>query len=87
MKIETGGIQNFYDNLQTGQAKPARTNSDIDADASLATDYAQIIDKALNTQPQEADAVQNAQNLLLSGLLDSPKNIRAAAQNIIKFGF
>jgi hypothetical protein len=87
MKIETGGIQNFYDNSQTGQTKPARKISDIDADASLGINYTQIIETALNTQAQDPDAVQKAKNLLLSGSLDSPEYTRAAAENIIKFGF
>ncbi len=87
MKIETGGIQNFYDNSQTGQTKPARQISDIDADASLGINYTQIIETALNTQTQDPDAVQKAKDLLLSGNLDSPQNIRDAAVNIMKFGF
>ena len=87
MKIETGGIQNFYDNSQTGQTKPARKISDIDADASLDINYTQIIETALNTPAQDPGAVQKAKNLLLSGMLDSPENTRDAAENIIKFGF
>ena len=87
MKIETGGIQNFYDNSQTGHTKPARQIADIDADASLRSTYIKIIETAINTPAQGPDAVQKAKGLLDSDMLDSAQNAREAAESIIKFGF
>ena len=56
------------------------------ADATLQIDYARLIEQAIQSQPTETDAVQKAKELLQSGQLDNPANIRQAAANIIKFG-
>jgi hypothetical protein len=55
-------------------------------DASLQVTYDSLIEKAKEMPRQEADAVERARRLLLSGQLESPENIRAAAENIAKFG-
>jgi hypothetical protein len=56
------------------------------ADATLQIDYARLIEQAIQSQQAETDAVQKAKELLQSGQLDNPANIREAAANIIKFG-
>lgn len=74
--------------------KPGKQSSQMegvpnnDADASLQINYASIIDKAAKLQINEndAEAVKQARNLLMSGKLETPENIKAAAENIIDFG-
>jgi len=53
---------------------------------SLQLDYASFIDKATKTTQTDTNAVERAQELLLSGQLESSQNTREAAENILKFG-
>ena len=57
-----------------------------EADATLQIDNARLIEQATNSQPTDTDAVQKAKELMQSGQLDNPANIKEAAANIIKFG-
>ena len=86
MKIETNGIQDFLGKSPPNQLNSARALSNGDADASLQADYASLIDQATQIPHTDTSAVQQAQQLLLSGQLESPENIQAAAENIVKFG-
>jgi hypothetical protein len=86
MKIDTNGIQDFLENSPSKQLNSARALSNSDTDASLWVDYASLIDKAMQIQHTDTDAVQQAQELLLSGQLEAPENVQAAAENIIRFG-
>lgn len=60
--------------------------TDLRFDDSLQIRFDSLIEKA--KQPPEPDntAVQRARELLLSGQLDTPDNIRQAAENIAKLG-
>jgi hypothetical protein len=86
MEIDTNKIHDVLaqsSSAQPNSAKPAQNN---DADASLQIDFPSFIDKATQPPPTDTEAVQRAQELLLSGRLESPENFREAAENIIKFG-
>jgi hypothetical protein len=56
------------------------------ADASLQTDFASLVENAGQPPQTDALAVRRARELLDSGQLDTPQNIRAAAQNIVDYG-
>jgi hypothetical protein len=56
------------------------------SDATAQVNFADLINQAMQTTEAEADAVQKARELLQSGQLTSPENIRAAAESIITFG-
>jgi len=86
MKIESNGIQDFFEKPQSKQTGSARALSNQDADASLRVNYAFIMDKAKQIPPPDTKSVQQARELLLSGRLESPQNIRKASENIIRFG-
>lgn len=86
MKIETNGIQDFLGKSPPKQLNSAGALSNNDADASLRANYASLIDEATQIPDTDTNTVQQAQQLLLSGQLESPENIRAAAENIITFG-
>jgi hypothetical protein len=60
--------------------------ADKQLDASLDVKYESLIEKAMQTPTENPSAVEQAKQLLLSGQLDNPENIRAAAEAIIKFG-
>jgi hypothetical protein len=53
---------------------------------SVQVDYASLIEQAVQTPQDEALRIQQARALLLSGELESPRNIREAAENILNFG-
>jgi hypothetical protein len=56
------------------------------SDATVQVNFADLIGQALQGAQADADAVQQARQLLESGRLTSPENIRSAAENIITFG-
>jgi hypothetical protein len=85
-KIETSQIQDFLEKSSPKPPNSAGASFDDSVGASLRVNYASLIDKAIKTPEADAKAVKRAQELLLSGQLDSPENIREAAKNIIKFG-
>jgi len=85
-KISTNQISDFFEKSSAGQAGSAEIVAGNQIDASLQTDYAGFIEQATQIPQTDTKAVQQAQQLLLSGQLESPENIRAAAENIIKFG-
>ena len=70
----------------SGQASLPRIPPQNNADVSVQVDYAHLIEQAMEQQQADAQAVERARQLLLSGQLESPQNIREAAENIVKFG-
>lgn len=85
-KIYNNQIQDFLEKPSSEQSNSAGALPDNDVDASLQVDYASFIDMAAQVQQTDAKAVQLAQELLLSGQLETPENIRAAAENIAELG-
>lgn len=62
----------------------ARVNNHTDA--SLQTDFAPLIENAVQPPQTDEQAVLRARELLASGQLETPENIADAARNIIEFG-
>jgi hypothetical protein len=85
-KVNNNNMQNLLGQSSPVQSAPAGVVPNKNEDASLQIDYAALIDKAINAQQADADAVQRAKELLKSGQLESPQNIRAAAENILELG-
>ncbi len=56
------------------------------SDATIQVEFADILNRAKQTEQADGNAVQAARALLLSGLLTSPDNVRAAAQSILNTG-
>jgi hypothetical protein len=89
MDIEKTNTDQIQDLL--GKSSPETPNSpkaipNSNVDASLQVDYASFIDKATQIPQTDTEIVQKAQELLSSGQLETPENIRAAAENIADFG-
>ncbi len=68
------------------QSNSVETQNDNKLDVSLEVNYASLIRKAMEAAESDDNAVQEAKELLSSGQLESEEKIRAAAENIIKFG-
>ena len=85
-KVDTNQIQNFLEKPSTRLPSPAEAVSGNDADVSVQVDYASFIDAATQTPKTDSQAIEKARQLLLSGQLESPENIKQAAENIITFG-
>jgi hypothetical protein len=56
------------------------------SDATIQVRFADILSLARQAQEADAEAIQRARGLLMSGRLTSPENIRAAAENILNLG-
>ena len=85
-KIDPNQIRDILEKPSSKQPDCDKTPPSNEVDASLQADYASLIEKAMQAPGADAEVVQQAQELLLSGQLESSENIRAAAENIIKFG-
>jgi hypothetical protein len=85
-KIEGHQIQDFPARLSSKQFDCPKALPNNDVDISVRVSYASLIDKAIQMSQADGDAVQRARELLLSGQLESPENIRAAAENIVRLG-
>lgn len=79
--------QSLFDSGKaSGQPSSARAIPDKDEDVSVQVNYASLIEKAVQEPENDAQRVQKARELLLSGKLESPENIGQAAENIVKYG-
>jgi hypothetical protein len=62
---------------RTAAAKP---------DAMLQVNFANMVNQALQTSEAEPNAVEKARELIQSGRLTTPENIRSAAESLLDFG-
>jgi len=85
-KVDTNQIQGFLEKSSSRQPNSTAALPDNDVNASIQVDYASFIDRAMQTPQTDSKAVQQTKELLLSGQLESPKNIRRVAKNIIILG-
>jgi hypothetical protein len=85
-KINTGQIQDVLDKLSSNQPNNTEALPDNETDVSLHLSYVSFIDEAMQEPQTDTDAIQLAQELLLSGELESHENTRAAAANILELG-
>lgn len=70
----------------SGQANLPRVPPKSGEDVSVQVDYASLIEEAMQPPQTDAQAIEQARRLLLSGRLDNPRNVKEAAENIVKFG-
>lgn len=85
-KVNNNQISEIFKDLPAKQAGASAASSRNKADASLQVSYDAVIEKAQQAPAADVDAVEKARQLLASGQLDSPENIRKAAENIAKYG-
>ncbi len=85
-KLDTNQIHGFLEKSSSRPPNYTAALPDNDMDASIQVDYASFIDRAMQTPKTDSKAIERARGLLLSGQLESLKNIKRAAKNIINFG-
>lgn len=85
-KINNNQVPDILKESSARQPDSSGFTAGNETDASLQVDYEALLEKAKQLPEEDTDAVQRAQELLLSGQLDSLQNIRAAAEAIVKFG-
>ena len=85
-EINNNQISDILKESSSKQTQETTGTAGNQASDSLQVDSESLIEKATQPPQEDVDALQRAQQLLLSGQLDSPQNIRAAAETIIKLG-
>jgi len=85
-KLNANQIQGFLEKSSSRQPNSAAALPNNDVDASIQVDYASFIDRAIQTPQTDSKAIERAGKLLLSGQLESLKNIKRAAKNIVTYG-
>jgi hypothetical protein len=85
-KIQANQLRELLQALSSGQPNSGNPVQDNDADVSVQVNHNSLIEMAMQTPQADDDAIATARELLLSGKLESTKNCREAAENIIKFG-
>ena len=73
---------------QNGLPRADATNKRLtdDSDATLQVNFADLINQAAEASDTDADAVQKAREMIASGRLTSPENLRSVAEDIVSFG-
>jgi len=84
-KIDANKIQETLEKTVSKQPNGANAVAN-GVGVSIEVNYDSLIDRAIHTPPVDAEAVQRARQLLLSGQLESPENIRAAAEYLVSYG-
>jgi len=85
-KIDNNQVPGILKESSSKQTDPSKVPASNEGDASLQVSYDSLIEQAKQIPPEDASTVQKARQLLLSGQLDNPDNIRAAAEDIVKRG-
>ena len=85
-KINNGQIADIYKDASKRQVPCSQSSGGNHADASLQVSYEFLLEQAKQEPVNDADVVQRARHMLMSGELNSPENIRKAAENLLKYG-
>ncbi len=85
-RINNNQVPDIFKEFSAKQPGSSGGSANKQVDASLQVTYDSLIEKAQQIPSEDPNAVQRARQILLSGQLDSPENIRAAAENIVRFG-
>ncbi len=84
--VNNNQIQKPFEKPSATPHNPVSSASNNNADVSLQADIASLIEKAVEITAEDNQAVRCARELLQTGRLDTPENIRTATDNIIQFG-
>ena len=85
-EIDNNQIHDILKETLPKQTPLPNTPVNNEPDASLGIIYNSFIENAKEIPQTDPAAVQKARQLLLSGQLEAPENIIAAAENIVSFG-
>ncbi|MHC4725990.1 MAG: hypothetical protein ACYS17_02085 [Planctomycetota bacterium] len=85
-KVDTNQIQSFLEKTSSRPPNAAADSTKNEVGVTVQVDYAAFIDSAMITPKTDSLIIEQTKELLLSGQLESPENIRKAAENIITLG-
>ena len=85
-KIDNNLIRDIQEAASHATGSPRKEAAEK-ADASLEVQFASLLEQARQAPQDDTEAVQQARRLLITGQLDSPDNVRQAADAILSFGF
>ena len=85
-KIDSNQIRELLEALSSKPPNAGNAIPNNDTDVSVQVNHASLINQAMQASQAHEDVVGQARKLLRSGQLESPQNIREAADNIITFG-
>ncbi|MHC4744172.1 MAG: hypothetical protein ACYS8Z_19820 [Planctomycetota bacterium] len=84
--IDANQIRETLEKAAAQLPDPGIARVDNRTDASLQTDFAPLIENAVQPPQTDEQAVRQAKEMLASGQLDTPENYIEAASRIIDFG-
>ena len=84
--INTNQMGQIHPQPPLPQPDSASIRTQTDSDVALQVDFASLVDQAKQAVQADPSDVQKARELLLSGELTSPENIRSAAENMLRLG-
>jgi hypothetical protein len=84
-EINNNQVPDILKESSAMQPNSSNTPANDQIDASLQVSYDSLIEQAAQIPPEDISVVQRAHQLLSSGQLESPENIRAAAEIIVTF--
>ena len=85
-KIENNQVPDILKESSSKPSESSKGSANNLTDASLQISNSSLIEQAKQVPTEDANVVQQVRQLILSGKLDTPENIRAAAEAIVKFG-
>ena len=85
-RVHNNQVSDILRDTSARQPNCPPSSAESKADASLQVSCEPLLERAQQTPVDDANALERARQLLMSGQLDSPENIRKAAENIIDFG-
>lgn len=85
-KITNNQVSDVLNELAVKRTNGMQSGDDSQADASLHVSYESLLEQAGQERIEDAKIVERARQMLLSGELDQPENIRKAAENILECG-
>ncbi len=85
-KIDNNQINNIVGKSSSDPGNTTANSLGSEVDALVQVNHDSLIEKASQLPESDPNAVERARELLASGELESDENIRAAAENIVKFG-
>ena len=85
-KIDNNQINNIVSKTSSDQGNTTTNSTGSEVDALVQVNHDGLIEKASQLPQSDPNAVERARELLASGELESDENIRAAAEDIVKFG-
>ena len=84
-KINNNPVQQFVKNEQIETQNKIKIGVTDDS-VTTSVSCEKLLASAQQLDTENSQAVQNARNLLLSSQLDTPENIKKAAENILRLG-